>query len=200
YLPIGYSSFTSGYRQSDTNAVREGQSTGADLVVIIDPRFSRSITTVVPWTTPTTTTSYTTGTATAYGPGGGAVALGSSTTTTYGTSTAYLPMTVNRLQYGAFYLVKMRYRMGLRFRDLSDTERQQLQTNHGVYVIVVVDGTPAYESDILAGDIITSVDGSRIDGAASLTRMLPALAGQTVQLTIDRDGKVITKSIAVPHP
>ena len=104
--PIGYSSFTSGHRQKDDDAIDQGKKVGADLVLILDPQYAESVTTSVPLTTPTATTSYTNGMATAYGTGGSAVAFGNSTTTTYGTNTTYVPMTVNRYQYGALYLVK----------------------------------------------------------------------------------------------
>jgi len=74
----------------------------------------------------------------------------------------------------ALYLVKRRYKLGVKDRDLSDRERQQFQTNHGVYVETVVDGTPAYQNDILPGDIITAVDGSVIDGESNLNERLSA--------------------------
>jgi hypothetical protein len=63
YVPIGYSSFNTGHRESDANAVAQGEKIGADLVVVIDPRYTGSVTSSVPITTPTSSTSYTTGTA-----------------------------------------------------------------------------------------------------------------------------------------
>jgi PDZ domain len=195
YQVIGYSSFTSGHRQNDDDAVDQAKKIGADLVIILGSEYAGSVTTSVPLTTPTATTSYTNGMATAYGTGGSAVAYGNSTTTTYGTSTSYVPMTVNRYQFGALYLVKVRFHLGVRDRDLSDQERQELQTNRGVYVITVVDGTPAYASDILPGDIITALDGSRIDGLANFNELLSTRVGGTVELTIIRHGKMISKVV-----
>jgi len=192
---IGYASFTSGRRPDEDAAIDQAQKVGADLVVILGSEYAGSVTTSVPITTPTTTTSYTNGMATAYGTGGSAVAFGNSTTTTYGTNTTYVPMTVNRYQYGALYLVKWRSHLGIRERDLSDQERQALQTNRGVYVVSVVDGSPAYANDILPGDIITAVDGSRIDGYANLNEQLSARGGQTVELAIIRQGKTISKVV-----
>jgi PDZ domain len=197
YEVIGYSSFTSGNRQDDDDAVGQAQKVGADLVVIIGSEYAGSVTSSVPLTTPTATTSYTNGMATAYGTGGSAVAFGNSTTTTYGTSTTYVPMTVNRYQYGALYLVKVRLRLGVKMRVLSDQERRELQTNHGVYIETVVDGTPAYQSDILPGDVITTIDGSRIDDPANFNELLSARVGQTVELAIIRQGKAISKTVAL---
>jgi len=107
-------------------------------------------------TTPTTTTSYSTGTATAYGSRGPVTAYGSGTTTTYGSTTNYVPITVQRVDYGAVYFVKQRFGLGVFIRDLNDSERQDLQTNRGVAVRLVVDDTPAYNADILVGDVITA--------------------------------------------
>ena len=199
YQLIGYSSFTSGHRQDDDDAVDQGKKLGADLVVLVEPEYAGSVTTSVPFTTPTATTSYTTGSATAYGTGGSAVAYGNSTTTTYGTNTTYVPMTVNRYQYAALYLVKGKFHLGVRDRDLSDQERQALQSNHGAYVIAVVDGSPAYENDILPGDIVSAVDGLKVDGASNLNELLAARVGQSVELTIVRQGKTISKTIPLPQ-
>lgn len=195
YMLVAYSTFTSGYRQHDSNAVKAGKLVHPDLVVVRASRFARSITSRVPLTLPSTTTSYTSAAATAYGPGGPAVAFGNSTTTTYGTSTTYMPMTVNRFQYGAFYFVKMKWHLGVICRGLSDQERQALQTNYGCYVTLVVDGTPAYESGILPGDIITAVDGLPVEGYAGLVQVASDYMGQAITLTIARQGKTITKSV-----
>jgi hypothetical protein len=62
YVPIGYSSFNSGHQESDANAASQGEKIGADLVVVIDPRYTGSLTSNVPITTPTSSTCYTTGT------------------------------------------------------------------------------------------------------------------------------------------
>src|SRR5690242_11140832 len=58
------------------------QRVGADLVVILNPRCTGSTTSSVPITTPSTSTSYSTGTATAFKPGGPATVFGSGMTTT----------------------------------------------------------------------------------------------------------------------
>lgn len=152
YALIGYSSFNSGRRESDSAAVAQGADVGADIVVVVDPRYTGSVSTTVPITTPTATTSYTTGTATAYGPGGPVTAYGNATTTTYGSQTNYLPLTIQRFDYGALYFYKRHWVFGALFRDLNDDERRALQSNRGVYVSTLVDGSPAFNADILAGE------------------------------------------------
>jgi hypothetical protein len=197
FVLIGSSSFTSGRPEPDQDAIELGVEVGADLIVILNPEYQGTVTASVPMTTPTTTTSYTNGSATAYGPGAPVTAYGSATTTTYGTTTTYVPMTVQRSAYGAGYFVKWRYRFGARYRDLTDGERQQFQTNRGAYVGTVVDNTPAYNSDILPGDVIVAVNGQVPSGAAGLTDLINANRGQTVDVTLLRAGRTIAKRVSI---
>jgi S1-C subfamily serine protease len=106
-------------------------------------------------------------------------------------------MTVQRTAYAAGYFVKRKYHFGTNFRDLTDSERQQLQTNHGAYVVTVVDGSPAYESDILPGDIIVRLGGQVANGAGGLTELIKANFGRSVQVGIVRAGASITKHVAI---
>jgi len=195
YVVIGDSMFNSGTRESDDSAVRQAQDVGADLVLILDPTYTGSVTSSVPITTPTTTTSYSTGSATAYGPRGSVTAYGSGTTTTYGSTTNYVPVTVHRSDYGAVFFVKQRFDLGLFFRDLTDSERQELQSNKGIAVRVVVDGTPAYEADILVGDVVTTIDGVSVSNVKAFTDLLRERRGKLVSLSINRRGQRIEKSV-----
>lgn len=197
YAPIGHSSFSSGRDERESDAIEVGKEVGADLVVLINPEYAGSETTSIPITTPTSTTSHTSGTATAYGAGGTTTAYGNATTTTYGSKTTYVPMTVHRYEYGAVYLVKYRYILGARWRDLTDDERRELQTNRGVYVMSVVDGSPAYESDVLPGDVIVAIDGKVASGGDGFNSLVQANRGRAVELTIARQGKVISKSVSL---
>lgn len=197
YFPLGSSSFNSGQAEDDDNAIEQAQEIGADLVVIIEPQHTETTTTSVPITTPTTTTSYTTGSATAYGSGGSATAYGNATTTTYGTKTTYIPMTVNRYDFGAMYFVKVKIQFGAYFRDLNDSERSILQTNKGAAVVLLVDGSPAYNSDVLVGDVILALDGERVAGVQSMIEMIEKNRGKEVNLTIVRGGNEISKIVPI---
>jgi hypothetical protein len=194
---LGYSSFSSGHRESDEAALSQGASVGADLVVVVDPRYVGSVTTSVPVTTPTVNTSNTTGAATAYGPGGAVTAFGNSSTTTYGSQTTYLPMTVQRFDYGALYLYKRRWHFGANFRDLNDTERNALQSNKGVCITSLVDGSPAHKADVLVSDLVVAIDGQPIFGQQAFSDFLEKDAGRTVELSIVRGDHPITKSVAL---
>ncbi|OYW36232.1 MAG: signaling protein [Hydrogenophilales bacterium 12-61-10] len=195
YAIIGNSMFNSGRPVSEDSAVRQAQDVGADLVLILNPQYTGTVTSSVPITTPTTTTSYSTGTATAYGYGGSATAYGSGTTTTYGTTTNYIPMTLNRSDYGAVYFVKQRFDLGLVTRDLNDAERQELQTDRGAAVRLVVDGTPAFNADMLVGDVITTIDGVAVPGAKVFNELLSERRGKLIALALIRRGQRIEKSV-----
>lgn len=197
YGVIGVASFSSGHNAPEKEALEQGSKVGADVVIVMSPSYAGSVTSSIPITTPTSQTSYTTGNATAYGSGGVVNAYGSSTTTTYGSKTDYIPFTVNRYNYGAIYLVKRKFILGVNWRDLNDAERQQLQTNQGVYVTLVVNGSPAFRSDILPGDVILAVNGQAVEGAEGATQMLKGLDGQTINLTIARNGKWIKKAVTL---
>jgi len=195
YAAIGYSFFNSGYNESEKGAITQAKKVGADLVVIINPSYTGSVTSQVALTTPTSSTSYTSGTATAYGSGGSATAYGNSTTTTYGSRTNYIPMTTRRYDYGAVYFVKRSYIFGANWRDLTNEERAALQSNSGVYIVSVVNDTPAFRSDVLAGDILVKIDGQVIYGQKAASDALSHKHGQDVALTLFRNGQFIEKTV-----
>ena len=195
YAAIGHSSFNSGRAEHESNAIAQGKKVGADLVVIINPTYTGSVTNHIPVTTPTTSTSYTTGSATAYGSGGTVTAYGNTQTTTYGSRTTYIPMTTNRYNYGAVYFVKRKYSFGANWRDLNNQERAQIQSNSGVMIIVVVNDTPAFRNDVLVGDIVVKVNSQPIYGQQSMSDALSKYHGQEVVLTILRNGETIEKRV-----
>ncbi|WP_267222554.1 PDZ domain-containing protein [Dyella silvae] len=197
YVVLGYSSFNAGGSQSDAGALAQGRAVGADLVVIANPAYTGTQSAVIPVVTPTSSTSYSSGTATAYGTGGSATAFDNSTTTTYGTQTNYIPMHVDRYDFLAVYLVKFKVRLGAQVVDLSPEQRQELQSNHGVAVVGVVNGSPAFDADILVGDLIITMDGRPIGGSADYAALLDQKAGRRVALTINRHGSIFAKEVTL---
>lgn len=195
YFMIGQSSFNSGRSESEDAAIKQAKDVNADLVLIINPKYTGSISSVVPITRPKTTTSYSSGSATAYGSNGSVTAYGNSVTTTNSQTTDYVPITVHRSDYAALYFVKQKISLGLYFRELSDDERQSLQSNKGAVVEVVVDGSPAYEADVLTGDIITKVDGINLINPEYLSEYIKTRPGKNISLTIIRHGQTLQKSI-----
>jgi PDZ domain len=196
---IGHSSFNSGREEQIDSAIALAKEVNADLVVIVDPRYTGSQTTAIPLTTPTTTTSFSTGSATAYGPRGVVNAYGSGTTTTVGSVTNMVPVTIHRMDYSAAYFVKMKVRFGAFFRDLNDEERQRLQTNKGAVIRLVIDDSPAFRADLLASDIITSINGSKVDSSRALLSSLESQTNQEVKFEIIRGNLNLEKSVRLSN-
>jgi hypothetical protein len=117
------------------------------------------------------------------------------TTTPYGTT--YVPMNYQRSGYSAGYFVKLRTPFGVYLRDLTDSERQVRQTNRGAYVVTVVDNSPAYNSDILPGDVIVSINGQSPSGYTNCFELINANRGRTVEVTIVRFGKTLSKHVSL---
>ena len=195
YIYIGESTFNSGTPEKDIAAIKQGKEVFADLVVIINPKYTGSTSSVIPITTPTTTTSFSTANATAYGSGGLVNAYGSGTTTTYGSTTSMIPITIHRVDYAAIYFVKVKPHFGVYLRDLNDDEKKILQSNKGAAIHLVIDDSPAFKSDLLSGDIITAIDDIQIDGQKSLLAHMSTLHNTNVNLKIVRDGKRISKVV-----
>jgi hypothetical protein len=196
YIMIGQSSFNSGTSQSEDSAVTQAREVGADLVLILNPQYTGSETSTVPITTPKTTTSFSTGTATAYSSSGAPItAYGNSVTTSYDTTTSYIPITVHRSDYAALYFVKQRFSLGVLSRELNDSERQLIQSNKGIAVSLVVDNTPAFHADILTGDIITEIDGTTISNPQFFSEYISLKSGKKVSINIIRSGKSLKKTI-----
>jgi len=112
-----------------------------------------------------------------------------------GTTTNYVPITVHRSDYGAIYFIKQRSALGIIMRDLTDAERQELQTNKGAAVRLIVDGTPAFDADILVGDVITGIDGVAVSSAQTFRELLRERRGRLVSLSIVRRGQHIEKAV-----
>jgi len=195
YALIGTAFFNSGRQEGESGAIAQAQKVGADLVLLFSPKYTGSINSAIPITTPTTTTSYTNSTATAYGPGGVVNAYGSGTTTTYGSTTTMVPFTVHRQDFGALFFIKRKWAFGALWRELSDAERQSLGTNKGVVASVIVDDSPAYAADILPGDIIVSIDDEPVRNGQSASQLLQSKAGRLVRVGVVRNSRPLVKEV-----
>jgi hypothetical protein len=195
FLPIGESSFNAGTGSVSRAQLRKhAQKIGAH-AVLISSRFTHSVSGAIPLAVPTTTTSYSTGTGTAYGPRGSITAYGTGSTTTYGTETTWVPYTVNRADFNAVYFVKAKAQVGIFAEALDDETRRRLETNSGVRVGVVAEGSPAFEADVLPGDILILFGGQAVRSVEHYHELLRQFTGNSVELVLNRDGRVLTKVI-----
>lgn len=60
------------------------------------------------------------------------------------------------------------------------------------HVDEVVAGMPAEKAGIRAGDLITSIDGWRIETFDDVSRLVLTSSGRTLQVAVERDGKTLT--------
>jgi len=80
-------------------------------------------------------------------------------------------------------------------RDLKDSERQELQSNKGVAVRLVAEGTPAFDADILIDDVITAIDGVSVSSPKAFSDVLRDRRGKQVSLSIVRRGQRLEKAV-----
>ena len=194
YNIIGVSSFNAG--DTDTSLViPHARNIGADVVLLYN-EYTETVTGMVPISTPNMQSSYSQGSAFAYGTAGSANAIGSSHTTTYGTKTTYIPYNDRRYNYKATYWAKIKpLTFGAQLRDLNDDERRIIQSNKGVCVSLVVKYSPAFNNDILKGDIISEINGVAVVDEAHCGDILRDNTGKRISILILRDGHTLQKDV-----
>lgn len=195
YALIGTAFFNSGNDEDEANAVKQARKVGADLVVVFNPKYTGTVTSTIPITTPTTTTARIRSTSTAHGLDGTVRVHGTETVTLHGTTTILQPVSVDRQDFGALFFAKRRWPFGAMWRDLNDEERQSLGRNRGAVARVVVDDSPAYAADVVPGDIVVSVDGVPVSNAESMMPLIQSKAGGRVRVEIVRKGRSLTKDV-----
>ena len=90
--------------------------------------------------------------------------------------------------------------LGITYLAVEDAQTAaQLGVNaYGVYVVEVVKGGPAEKAGLQAGDRIVSVDGTEIASKDDLgTLMQKHTAGDTLSITIARDGQMQTVNVTL---
>jgi len=83
--------------------------------------------------------------------------------------------------------------LGVRYRMVSQKAAILNDVPQGAYVEDVVTGSPADKGGILSGDIITKIDGSKIDGkddSGLAKEIARKKVGETVEIEIWRDGEI----------
>lgn len=199
YIPIGYSSFNGGYEDT-TNAKNQAKFVKAT-IVLVSSEYTNTQTTTSTLLLPDNKTTYHSGTAnaqTTYNKNGTYVGSSntngvySGTSTTYGTKA--IPITTNQRRYdqSAVYFVKSnkKYKFGLLFSDLTPEQRQILERNTGTQVEVVIEDSPAFYSNVLAGDFLIALDGQLIKNTEHCVQLMGNVANGASYstLTVVRNG------------
>jgi hypothetical protein len=194
---VGESSYEGAQsRRAESNAVAQAKAVGAETVVFSE-RDAGSRTVEMPITTPTTSTSFSSFNGAAFNPAYGSTnVIGTATTTSFGTSTTYVPMTIQRADYYAGYWVKGKPPIfGAVVAPLKPEQRRQLGSNTGMMIRVVVIGSPAFKADIFSGDDLISIGDVSITTSDDYQTALRKYAGTEVSVQILRDGQRVTKQI-----
>jgi serine protease Do len=200
YIAVGYSSFNGGY-ENIKNAAAQAKSVGAT-IVLVNSQYTNTQTTTSTLFLPDNKTTYHSGSIygnTSYNSAYSGYLGNSTTTATYnGTSTTYgtkaVPITSHQHRYDqtAVYFVKSnkKYRFGVQFIDLTPEQRVQFERNTGVLINVVIEDTPAFYSNVLAGDVLIAVDGTTVkntDHAMQLMGSVPADQNHSILKVIRND-------------
>jgi hypothetical protein len=191
---IGYTSFES-ENDKTSDAERLAKKLKARFF-ITSVKIVSSSTTSIPFSMPTNTTSVTNGNVSVSGNGVRNSGTYNQTTTTYGTSTTYIPITSNRFSKMAVYFQEMpKLGSGIYPRDLTESEIRLYETRRAFAVRFVRDGSPAYMSDVLNGDIVLKVNGLPADA----TNWAAALRGnQPMKIQLIRNGKEKELEMNIP--
>jgi len=108
----------------------------------------------------------------------------------------YVPYDINRSDYFATYWIKKKTPIfGVIPQELPANMRLEVQGNKGVSVFAVIKGSPAFQADILRGDVITEIGNIKINDNETYSKTLGEYIGQKVNIVIIRDGKEIEKEI-----
>lgn len=190
YMQIGYSSFNSA-EANDNNLIAFAKKIKATKVLLYK-NYTNTMSGSMPLTLPNTQTSYHSGNVNAYGYGGSSFGSYSGTSTTYGTQTTYIPYNTRRYDHGAAYFVKRKPGgLGVGFRDLTVEERQSLDSNFGAAITIVVKGSSAFKNNMMAGDLVTKIDGQEVQDGNHFAEIIKTKYGKnTVHFTLYRSGKM----------
>jgi hypothetical protein len=222
YVLIGTSSFYGPSKKvSESQAIAQGKKVGAALI-LLRSQYKDTLSGVRQFAVPNppqVTTVNTTGTVNSGGSGtttsysgggyqngsftydGSGTYNGTSTITSPGGTTTYqIPYNISRNDYFASYWVKQdvrAMRLGANYIALPDNVRQQLRRNTGVYVTAVIQGTPAFNANILRGDVILKVNDQDVSDPAAFGTLLTQFGGQPVSLSLVRANQPVTINVAL---
>jgi serine protease Do len=96
--------------------------------------------------------------------------------------------------------------MGIRYLTLNPAVAAQLgiERTRGIIIGEVVDGSPADEAGLQQEDIVTAVDGTKLEGQSDLARIInERVPGDTLTLTVLREGEEMQLELTLgeaPNP
>ena len=107
-----------------------------------------------------------------------------------------MPYSFHRYDYYATFWIKAKpASLGIHFGNLTDELRRKVESNKGVYIIVVIKDSPAFNADLLNGDIIRKFNNLEISNTSHFVNLIAENKRQQIELEIFRNGKTIVKQI-----
>lgn len=193
YIVVGYSSFNGKYEDTK-NAAAQAKKLGATLV-LVNSEYTNTQSSNSALLIPSNQTSFHTGSVYS----GGTYGTYSGTTSSYGTSVVPFTMHQRRYDQTAYYLVKStrKLRFGIALVDLTPNLRVEIERNTGALIDIVIEDTPAFYSNILAGDILISIDDNLVKNVKHAHELMVKIPEQQSVSTfvVMRNGR--TKSIKI---
>jgi C-terminal processing protease CtpA/Prc len=90
--------------------------------------------------------------------------------------------------------------LGVESQEISSEKAKELKlpAERGVLLERIVPDSPAARAGLKNNDVITEINGQRVEGAAQFRRMIREIpAGRSVQFTVWRDGRAQTVSVTL---
>jgi serine protease Do len=90
--------------------------------------------------------------------------------------------------------------LGVELHEVTgDTAKElKLPAERGVVLGSIVPDSPAAKAGLKENDVVTEINGQRVEGSAQFRRMIREIpAGRTAQLTVWRDGRAQTVSVTL---
>jgi C-terminal processing protease CtpA/Prc len=198
YIMIGFSKFDG--PDEDVNlAIKQAKAAGAD-IVLVQKKFSKTLTETVTFTEfpPDETTTIRENADVVGEKGVRRIERRTEVRTSRGPETVYVPKQVNYFEHSATFWRKMeRPVFGAFVQELSDEQKQKLETNHGLVIRAIMADSPAHQADVLKGDIILKVDGVQVPSVRKFYEDLESKAGKQVELLILRGEKASTRKVTL---
>ncbi len=186
YIPLGAAKFNSP-QIDERRAINAAREIGAS-IVIIKSQYSRTKTETVPYSVrqPDQTTTIRN---TRYKSDGKAIVKEQKITVEGEYQTQYIQQSTDYYDYQSVFWAKLKPpKIGIFVADLTNEQKQALQTNRGVEVKIVIKDTPAYTADILRGDILMKFNDERINDKKHFFQLVSKYKGQEITLNGLRDG------------
>jgi len=111
------------------------------------------------------------------------------------------PIVTNRFAYYAeYYQISKKKSCGCYVMDLTDDMKRKIGSNRGVMIDSIVKKSPAYESNLISGDIILTMNEVPIDDKEYFYDLLTKNYGKEVIFYIYRDGKYLSIRLKLNNP